>query len=402
MIINKAYKFRVYPTKEQEVFLNKHFGSVRFVYNKLLHARQEAYKKGEKLSGKDAKKLIPVWKKQEQTSWLSEINSQSLQQASFDLENAYKKFFKKQAQFPKFKKKNGKNTFHVPQHFSINVEGQTLKIPKLKTPLKVKMHRAFGEIKKWCSLTFSKTPTGKYFVSILVEEELQEPVSLPPELVGLDLGLKHFLTTSYGEKIDHPKYLKKQQKRLKRAQRKLAKKQKGSNNRNKQRRRVALLHEKVSDQRKDFLHKLSHQCVLENQEIFIEDLNVKGMMKNRRLAGSIGDSGWSEFVRQLKYKAGWYGRKLTQIGRFEPSSKMCSSCDELKQDLSLSDRTWTCSSCNIVHDRDTNAALNIAIIGLGKPDLKPVERSSAAGPVGAEQERSMKQESLASLRCPVL
>ena len=396
MVINKAYKFRVYPTKEQEVFLNKHFGSVRFIYNKLLATRQDAFKNGQRLSGKDAKKLIPVWKKQEKTSWLSEVNSQSLQQASLDLDDAYKHFFKGKAKFPQFKKKSYRNTFHVPQHFTINTEDQTITIPKLKTPLKVEMHREFGDIKKYCSLTFSKTPTGKFFVSILVEEKLPELKDYPTELVGLDLGLKHFITTSYGAKIDHPKYLRLQQRKLKRAQRKLSKKQKGSQNRKKQRRRVALLHEKVANQRRDFLHKLSYRFVLENQEIFIEDLNVKGMMKNRRLAKSIGDSGWSEFGRQLKYKCEWYGRKLTQIGRFEPSSKMCSNCNELNHELKLSDRVWVCSHCLVEHDRDINAAMNIAQIGLVKSDLKPVERTPSVRPVRAEQGDSLKQESRAS------
>ena len=396
MIINKAYRFRVYPNKEQEVFLNKHFGCTRFIYNKLLSTRQEAFKNGKRLSGKDAKKLIPVWKKQEQTTWLSEVNSQSLQQASLDLENAYKKFFSGKAKYPQFKKKNNRNTFHVPQHFTINVKDQTITIPKLKIPLKVEMHRKFGDTQKYCSLTFSKTPTGKFFVSILVEEKLPELKEYPSELVGLDLGLKHFVTTSYGEKIEHPKYLKLQQRKLKRAQRKLSKKQKGSNNRRKQRRRVALLHEKVSNQRRDFLHKLSYRFVLENQEIFIEDLNVKGMMKNRPLAFSIGDSGWGEFGRQLKYKCEWYGRKLTQIGRFEPSSKMCSNCNELNHELKLSDRTWVCSNCGVEHDRDINAAMNIAVIGLVKSDLKPVESSTSGEAEASRQVYSMKQEPLAS------
>ena len=396
MIINKAYKFRVYPDKEQEVSLNKHFGSVRFIYNKVLATRQEAYKNGENLYARHTEKMLTVWKKQGETSWLKEINSQSLQKANKDVDKAYKNFFNGAAKFPQFKKKNGENKFHVPQHFSINTEGQTITIPKLKTPLKVDMHRKFGDIQDWCSLTFSKTPTGKFFVSIAVEEKLPELKEYPAELVGLDLGLKHFVTTSYGAKIDHPKYLKLQQRRLKRAQRKLAKKQKGSNNRRKQRRKVARLHEKVSNQRRDFLHKLSYRFVLENQEIFIEDLNVKGMMKNRRLAKSIGDSGWSEFGRQLKYKCDWYGRKLTQIGRFEPSSKMCSNCNELNHELKLSDRTWVCSSCLVEHDRDINAAMNIAVIGLVKSDSKPVERTPSVRCFSTEQGDSLKQEPLAS------
>ena len=396
MVINKAYKFRVYPDKEQEVFLNKHFGSVRFIYNRFLHERKTAHEEKRKFTKKDCQELLPALKKQEQTSWLKEINSQSLQKANLDLADAFNKFFKGLAKYPRFKKKSNRNTFHVPQHFSINIEKQTITIPKLKTPLKVEMHREFGDIQDWCSLTFSKTPTGKVFVSILVEEKLPELKEYPSELVGLDLGLKHFLTTSYGEKIDHPKYLKLQQRRLKRAQRKLSKKQKGSNNRKKQRRKVALLHEKVANQRLDFLHKLSYRLVLENQEIFIEDLNVKGMMKNRILAKSIGDSGWSEFGRQLKYKCEWYGRKLTQIGRFEPSSKMCSNCNELNHELKLSDRVWVCGHCLVEHDRDINAAMNIAVIGLVKPDLKPVERTPSVRPVRAKQGDSVKQEPLAS------
>ena len=396
MIINKAYKFRVYPDKEQEVLLNKHFGSVRFIYNKVLATRQEAFKNGEKLYARHTEGMLTVWKNQEETLWLKEINAQSLQKANKDVDRAYKNFFSGKSKYPQFKKKSNRNTFHVPQHFTINTKGQTLTIPKLKTPLKVDMHRKFGAIQKYSSLTFSKTPTGKFFVSILVEEKLPELKEYPSELVGLDLGLKHFVTTSYGAKIDHPKYLKLQQRKLKRAQRKLSKKQKGSNNRKKQKRKVALLHEKVSNQRRDFLHKLSQRFVLENQEIFIEDLNVKGMMKNRILAKSIGDSGWSEFGRQLKYKCEWYGRKLTQIGRFEPSSKMCSNCNELNHELKLSDRVWVCGHCLVEHDRDINAAMNIAVIGLVKPDLKPVERTPSVRPVRAKQGDSVKQEPLAS------
>ena len=396
MVINKAYKFRVYPDKEQEVFLNKHFGSVRFIYNRFLHERKTAHEEKRKFTKKDCQELLPALKKQEQTSWLKEINSQSLQKANLDLADAFNKFFSGTAKYPRFKKKINRNTFHVPQHFTINTKDQVITIPKLKTPLKVEMHRKFGAIQKYSSLTFSKTPTGKFFVSILVEEKLPELNEYPSERVGLDLGLKHFVTTSYGEKIEHPKYLRLQQRKLKRAQRKLAKKQKGSNNRKKQRRRVALLHEKVSNQRRDFLHKLSYRFVLENQEIFIEDLNVKGMMKNRPLAFSIGDSGWGEFGRQLKYKCGWYGRKLTQIGRFEPSSKMCSNCNELNHELKLSDRTWVCSSCGVEHDRDINAAMNIALIGLVKSDSKPVESSTSGGSIEPRQVYSMKQEPLAS------
>jgi putative transposase len=371
----KVYKFRLYPNKEQETFLNKHFGCVRFIYNYLLNKRKESYEEGNPLSSHQAKKLIPPLK--QELTWLKEVNSQSLQQACINLDNAFKRFFKKQGSYPQFKKKHNKNAFHIPQHFQILPEQGLIRIPKLKTPIKTIFHRDIENLIKYKSLTISKTPTGKFFVSILVEQEALPVGDLPYKQIGVDLGLKDFLTTSEGEKVKASKFFRKAQKKLRKAQRRLSRKKKASMNRRKQRLLVARLHEKVANQRKDFLHKVSHKLVHENQVIYLEDLNVKGMLKNRRLSKSVSDVGWSEFVRQLKYKAEWYGRRIVQIGRFEPSSQLCSNCGYRYRELKLEERNWSCNSCGERHDRDINAALNILLIGMEDPELTLVERSSS-------------------------
>lgn len=403
-IVNKAYKFRIYPDKEQEVFLAKHFGCTRFIYNYLLNIRSTAWKEnGESISGFVSKKMISPLKKQDEFLWLKEVNSQSLQEVALELEQAFKRFFKKLGGYPKFKKKQGRQSFTTPQHFYIDQEDSCIKIPKLKTPIKVKFHRDMNKVTKVNNLTISKEPSGKYYVSLNVYEGIshKKPVSMvtkKTETIGIDLGLNEFLITSFGDRIENPKYYRKMERKLEKAQRSLSKKKKGSQNRNKAKRKVSLLHEKVKNQRSDFLHKTSHKLTNENQVIYLEDLNVKGMMKNRHLSKSIGDVSWGEFVRQLKYKANWKGSIVVQIGRFEPSSKLCSTdgCDYKNDNLALSQREWICPSCNTVHDRDINAAKNIEKIGRGTAELKPVEKSTNVFSIKRIQVDSKKQESLAS------
>lgn len=348
----KAFKYRLIPTKEQSVLLNKHIGACRFVYNLALETKQTAYA-GYKvnLNCFDLIKQLPELKKE--CEWLKEINSQSLQQPIRNLDNAFTRFFKGQGNFPNFKKKSNGGSFNIPQNVSL--ENGKLIIPKFKKGIDIVLHRPIkGEIRQ---ATISKTPTGKYFVSILCEtgENIKPKATIEENTsVGIDLGIKTFLVTSDGEYFDNPKFLRNSISKLKYVQRKFSKK-KGKRTKNK----LAKLHEKVANQRKDFLHKTSSKLISDNQTICIEDLNIKGMLSNHKLALSISDCGWSMFVDMLEYKAEWYGKNILRIGRFEPSSKLCSCCGNINKELQLKDREWTCSNCNTLLDRDVNASINI-------------------------------------------
>ena len=354
----KAIKFRLYPTNLQKVELGQTFGCVRWVYNKCIEVKSKAWEVEKKnISRYELSSVLTKWKKEELTLWLKEVNSQSLQQAIANLDSAYSKFFKKTGGFPKFKSKFGKQSFSVPaQCFLLE---DAIKIPKIGV-IKAEVHRQVtGEVR---SMTISKTTTGKYFVSILLKTEDELPEKLPTTeagTVGIDLGLTHFATLSTGDKIENPRYLRKRLRKIKVAQRRLSKSKKGSKNRDKKRWKVAVLHEKVTNCRNDFLHKLTSRLVNDNQvdSFAIEDLAVSNMVKNHCLALSISDVGWSEFRRQLTYKAERLGKNVLVIGRFEPSSKTC-SCGLKKTDLKLRDRVWTCS-CGLTHDRDLLAASNI-------------------------------------------
>lgn len=365
MKMNKAYKFRIYPTKKQEDILAQSFGSCRFVYNHFLRQRIDFYttNKGKEKQGLtycDTAKMLTKLKKQEEFEWLNTPNSQCLQQSLRHLDIAYNNFFNKRAEFPKFHKKGNKQSFLVPQHFRIDVSKKQLNIPKLD-PIKIVLHRdILGTMK---SVNISKTPSGKYHASILCEVEQKVKPKKNGNKIGIDLGLKSFFVSSDGKIIDSPKYLRQSENKLKRLQRLLSRKVKGSNNRNKARVKAARIHEKIKNQRTDFLHKLSHLLVAENQSIFAEDLNVKGMVKNHCLAKSISDSGWSEFIRQIKYKSEWNGITFAQIDRFFPSSKRCYQCGWINETLTLKDREWACQ-CGKTVNRDLNAAQNILLFGL--------------------------------------
>ncbi len=403
-VVNKAYKFRVYPTRRQEVFFAKHFGCTRFIYNYLLSVRRDAYQKeGKSISGLEAKKLIPGLKRQEEYEWLKEVNSQSLQEAALDLNSAYERFFKKinGSGYPKFKKKGQRDSFSVPQSFQIDPTHSSILIPKLKTAIRAKFHQSMKKVVEFNSISFSKSPSGKYYASINVDEVVVhkipvKKVTRKTKTVGIDLGLKDFLVESNGKKTDSPKYLRQSERKLKKSQQRLSRKQKGSNNRNKQRLIVAKLHDKISNQRKNFLHEESSRLVNENQVIYLETLNVKGMMKNRYLSKSIADSGWGEFLRQLKYKSHWRGSVVVQVGMWEATSKLCFSCGYKNKDLKLSDREWTCPECGCHHDRDINAAKNTEQIGREAPELTPVKRTASVFSIRKIQAGSRKQESLAS------
>lgn len=355
----KAYKYRIMPTKAQAELINKHIGSCRFVYNLALEAKIMAYS-GSKinLSCFDLIKQLPALK--DECEWLTEINSQSLQQSISHLDNAFTSFFKGQGDFPKFKKKSARQSFNVPQNVIIDEKKSKLICPKFKKKgIKIILHRKIkGDIRQ---ATISRTPTGKYFVSILCETNIAAPAKKAIKektTVGVDLGIKTFLVTSDGLEFDNPKYLKKAQLKLKYVQRKYS-----TNKGKRTRKTLAILHEKVSNKRIDFLHKTSTNIVKNHDSIAIEDLNIKGMMSNHKLAGAIGDVGWGTFVTMLEYKAEWNGKNILRIGRFEPSSKTCSNCGKINKELTLKDREWLCS-CGILLNRDINAAINIKTFAL--------------------------------------
>lgn len=355
----KAFKYRIFPQKEQIVLLNKHIGCVRFLYNLALETKQMAYAGNRvNLSCFDLIKQLPDLK--EACPWLKEVNSQSLQQPIRNLDNAFTRFFKGQGNFPNFKKKLSGASFNIPQ--SVELKGGKLLIPKFKEGIELVLHRPIkGTIRQ---ATISRTPTGKYFVSILCETGAEnKPKAKIKEktAIGIDLGVKTFLVTSDGLSFDNPKYLRNALSKLKYTQRKYSK-HKGKRTKHK----LAKLHEKVANQRKDFLHKTSTELIKNHDSFCIEDLNIKGMLSNNKLAQSISDVGWSMFMDMLEYKAEWYGKNILRIGRFDPSSKTCSTCGSINKELTLKKREWTCDNCETVLDRDINAAINIKNFALKK------------------------------------
>lgn len=397
--INRAYKFRLYPSREQAELLAKHFGCTRFVYNHFLNQRKEQYR----LTGKSdnyyaqARSLTEL-KKQEATAWLKEINSQSLQFALRSLETAYTNFFQKRAKFPSFKSKHAKNSFTVPQ--SIFIADGRLFIPKFKEGIKCRVHREIkGKVGK---ATISKTPSGKYFVSVFTEEEYVTPIKKSGKAVGVDMGLKDLLITSDGETFKNNRYIKRYERKLAKAQLHLSRKKKGSKGFENQRLKVAKLHEKIANSRADYLHKCSISLVRRYDTICIEDLNVKGMERNHRLAKSVTDASWGAFVSMLTYKAEWNGKKVVKIDRFFPSSQTCNVCGYInKQTKDLSVREWECPVCHTHHNRDVNAAINILRFGLNHTSAGAVDYT------GGEEVRadllegrsSAKPEAHKSLAC---
>jgi putative transposase len=366
----KAYKYRIYPKPQQEEIFAKHFGCVRFIYNWALEKKIKHYQQENKsISCFDIKKELVDLKKHKDTEWLKEVNSQSLQESVIHLDKAFTKFFREKSGFPKFKSKHKRQSFSCPQNIKVNWHNLTVKLPKIGE-VRTFFHKKFEGNVKTC--TVSKTPTNKYFIAILVEipdKPKPKPRINKDKAVGIDLGLKEFVIDSNGNKIDNPRYLRKSEERLKVLQRRASKKRKGSNNRKKANLKVAKQHEKIRNQRDDFLHKVSSKIISENQTVCLETLSVKNMMKNHKLAKSIGDASWSRFVEFLKYKAEWYGVNIVQIGKFEASSKTCSNCGWIKKDLTLEDREWICKECGVLHDRDLNAALNIKQFALQKQNL---------------------------------
>ena len=359
-VILKTYKYRLLPNKKQEEILARYFGAVRFVYNHFLAERKKQYDKTSKSDNYYAQaKALTNLKKQEEYSWLKEVNSQTLQQSLRHLETAYTNFFRGNARFPRFKAKKNGGSFNVPQFCSV-ADGRIF-IPKFKNGIKIVEHRQFiGKIK---NMTISVTPSGKYFVSILSEVEY-EPLQKTNAKVGIDLGIKDLVITSDGAKYSSNKFIKHYSKELAKAQRHLSKKQKGSNSWDKQRIKVARIQEKIHNCRMDKLHKISTDLIRKYDVICCEDLNVKGMQKNHRLAQRIADASWGTFLAFLTYKAEMNVKQIVKIGRYYPSSKTCHHCGYVKGDLTLKEREWICPVCGNVIDRDLNAAINILNEGL--------------------------------------
>lgn len=357
MNIHRAYKYRIYPNPAQREKLAQQFGCARFVYNAYLRARIDNYAHtGAGLSYADTARHLTCLKKS--VIWLkATVHSQVLQQTLMDLDKAFGAFFAGRSQFPRFKRKFDKQSCRFPQGFRLDIAGEQKRIylPKVGW-VKLVYHRTIcGTIRQ---VTVSKTKTGKYYVSCLAEETVAEPV-FQGGMIGVDVGLTHFAVTSDGEKINNPRWLRRAEKRLSRLQRRLSRRQKSSGGWRKAKQAIARQHEKVANQRKDFQHKLSRQWVNENQVIFLEALNVSGMLRNRRLAKSISDASWGQFIRFLTYKGGWYGCDVVRIDRFYPSSQLCSVCGYRNKGLTLQERTWQCPDCGAIHDRDINAAINI-------------------------------------------
>ena len=354
-IIKYTYKFRLEPTDEQKTLLNKHFGSVRWSYNYFLNQRKEEYLNNKKsITYNQQSKFLTELKTNDETEWLKEVNSQSLQYSLKCLDQAYQNFFNKRTQFPKFKSKRNKNSFTCPQF--VKNDDNLLFIPKFQDGIEMIMERKIkGTIKK---ATITKTPTGKYFVSILTEMEYT-PVGKTGLSVGIDLGIKDFLVLSNGTKIKNHRFLKHYERSLKLNQQSLSRKTSKSVRYEKQRIKVARIYEKITNSRMDLIHKTTNSLIKQFDIIYLEDLNIKGMMKNHKLSKAISDVCWSKFIDTLEYKSGWNDKSVVHIDRFFPSSKTCSKCGWINNNLTLKDREWTCPKCGEKHDRDFNAATNI-------------------------------------------
>lgn len=419
--MQKGKVYRIYPNNEQKIVFEKHFGSCRFVYNHLFDIKKTLYDLYEiNISEFDLNGCLPYIK--ERFDWLNDVHAAALQQINKNLHNAFKNFFEGRAKYPTKKTKKGNYfSYRLPQYYKINLTTEQIYIPKIGW-IKIKLHRELFDFdffinhiqitkknddiiveqaknsKYLKAITISKTPAGKYFVSILTDDQkemLAKQVFTEDTTIGIDLGLKSFAVTSNGEVIDNPKYLRNSTKKLVKLQRSVSRKVKGSNNRKKAVKKLAKLHEKISNQRHDLQHKLSLRFVRENQAIALETLNIEGMLQNHKLAKAISDASWSSFVSKICYKADWFGKTVLRIDTFVPSSKTCHVCGSKKVDLTLKDREWTCTECKSHHDRDINAAINIKQMALDVLQLfnkiSPVERrkeleDSFSGEKGMNQE----------------
>ncbi len=385
----KAYKYRFYPGDEQKQILAQTFGCCRYVYNWALWQRTDAYyQRGERLYYEGTAERLVMLKKQEETIWLNAVSSVPLQQSLRHLDKSFRNFFEGRANYPTFKKKrNQQSATYASNAFTWN--GQALTLAKMDTPLDITWHRPLPDGCKPSSVTVTKDEAERYFVSILVEEDIK-PLEVTPQMVGIDLGLKSMVIDSDGHTHGNPKFFHQDEKKLARAQRCHAKKKKGSKNRAKARLKVARVHKKIADRRRDYQHKLSTKIIRENQVVCLESLQVKNMVQTHCLAKAISDVGWSEFIRQLEYKAEWYGRTMVKIDKWYPSSKRCFDCGHVLDALQLDVREWNCPECGVHHDRDINAAQNILAAGLAVSACGEAVRPGRAKAQPGKPQRSRK------------
>ncbi|MBN3894138.1 MAG: IS200/IS605 family element transposase accessory protein TnpB [Nostoc sp. NOS(2021)] len=396
-MLHKVVQVRLYPSQDQQIQLAQAFGCARWWWNYALNKSIETYKEtGKGLSRVALNAFLPGLKKALDTAWLANCYSQILQATTLNLTTAYKNFFAKRAGFPKFKSKFGKQSVQYPQNVKI-VDGD-VKLPGNIGIVKAKIHRSIEGIIK--TVTVSRTPSGKYLASILTEEtrliasvQGANSATLEAKIYGIDLGLKHFAVITDGEKVskyDNPKHLAKYEKNLKRKQKKLARKHKGSNSRYKYRKVLAKVYERVSNSRQDFLHKLTYKLASDSQAVIVENLHVKGMVRNHKLAKSISDAGWGTFTNFLAYKLERNGGKLVEIDRWFPSSKLCSNCFYQVSEMPLDVREWTCPHCGTHHDRDGNAAINIRAEGIRMIKAEGSAVSAVGGEVSPKLGRKSK------------
>ncbi|MFG2255534.1 RNA-guided endonuclease InsQ/TnpB family protein [Streptomyces mirabilis] len=361
--VKRAFKYRFCPTDAQAAELSRTFGCVRKVYNMALAARTEAWARQERVNYNATSAMLTAWKKTEELAFLNEVSSVPLQQALRHLQGAFANFFSKRAKYPRFKSRRKSRASAEYTSSAFTFRDGRLKLAKMAGPLDIVWSRPLPEGSVPTTVTVSRDAAGRWFVSMLCDDPTVKPLAATDAAVGIDVGLDHLLALSTGEKIANPRHERRDRARLARAQRHCARKEKGSANREKARRKVARIHARITDRRRDGLHKLTTRLVRENQTLVIEDLTVRNMVRNRKLARAISDAAWAEFRRLLEYKAAWYGRDVVVVDRFFPSSKLCSHCGALQDRMPLNVRTWTCD-CGTVHDRDVNAAKNLLAAGL--------------------------------------
>jgi putative transposase len=361
-VLRRGFKFRFYPTKEQETLLRQTLGCSRFVWNYFLDLRQKSWKQENKsLSYYDTAKLLTQLKKEPEYIWLNDVSIIPLRYSIYDLDGTYKRFFKGNCGYPNFKKKSGRNSIGL-DGTAFRIKNGKFFIAKNKQPLNIRFHKQLPQDQEIRFLTISLEPSGKWYVSFNLDDPSIQPLPESQNQIGIDLGVSTFATTSNGDKIKSPD-LKKEYQKLKKLQRRLSKKQKGSNNRYKARLKVARQYEKITNIRRNFHHQVSRKLVNENQVIVLEDLKVSNMVKNHKLSRAISEQGWYQFCSYLEYKCNWYGRELIIINQWYPSSKTCSSCGSIQTKMPLNIREWTCPDCGTKHDRDINAAKNILAVG---------------------------------------
>ncbi|MCX5367211.1 transposase [Streptomyces sp. NBC_00124] len=393
--VKRAFKYRFYPSDAQAAELLRTFGCVRKVYNLALAARSEAWARQERVNYNATSAMLTAWKKTEELAFLNEVSSVPLQQTLRHLQSAFTHFFAKRAKYPRFKsrKTSRKSAEYTTSGFRFR--GGALTLAKMADSLDIVWSRPLPEGAKPSTVTVSQDPAGRWFVSILCEDPSVKPLPATDAAVGIDVGLDRLLTLSTGEKVANPRHERRDRARLARAQRELSRKAKGEGaNRRKARRKVATVHARIADRRRDLLHQLTTRLVRENQTLVIEDLTVRNMVKNRPLARAIADAGWREFRSMLEYKAAWYGREVIAVDRYFPSTRLCSGCGSLREKLPLSVRAWMCGNCGTAHDRDVNAAKNLLAAGLAATvcgaGVRP-QRSSPGGQSATKQKTPRRE-----------